>query len=251
MKLRNFICGEWKEGEGTGEVLVDPVTGEELARVSSKGIDFRQALGYARPRAAWSCASFPTRSAPKCWVKSPTSFPPNRAEYFKIALANSGSNDPDASFDIDGGIYTIKYYAKLGAALGEGRMLKDGKQIPLSKTGAFAAQHFLMPTKGVAIFINAFNFPAWGFCEKAGPALLSGVPIVIKPATPTAWLTHRMVEDISKAKFCRPAPFRLFAVRRGIWPSTWGRKTSSRSQAPRIRPCEFADTKTRCAAPCA
>ena len=83
-------------------------------------------------------------------------------------------------------------------------MLKEGAVIPLSKTDAFAAQHFLTPATGAAVFINAFNFPAWGFCEKAAPALLSGVPIVIKPASPTAWLTHRMVEDIVKAEILPP-----------------------------------------------
>jgi 3,4-dehydroadipyl-CoA semialdehyde dehydrogenase len=204
VKLKNFVCGEWKEGEGAGEPLIDPVTGDELARVSSKGVDIRQALGYARATGGIELRELPYAQRAELLGKVADVLSANRAEYFKIALANSGSNDPDASFDIDGAIYTIKYYAKLGAALGEGRMLKDGKQIPLSKTGVFAAQHFLMPTKGVAVFINAFNFPAWGFCEKAGPALLSGVPIVIKPATPTAWLTQRMVEDIIKSEILPP-----------------------------------------------
>src|SRR5260370_40686989 len=71
--------------------------------------------------------------------------------------------------------------------------------VPLTKSTAFVGQHFLMRAKGAAVFINAFNFPAWGLCEKAAPALLSGVPIVVKPVSPTAWLTHRMVEDIVKA----------------------------------------------------
>src|SRR5260370_28423353 len=86
----------------------------------------------------------------------------------------------------------------MGRGVGEGKMLKEGAQIPLSKSNAFIGQHFLMPTKGAAVLMNAFNFRAWGFCEKAGPALLSGVPILVKPASPTAWLTHRMVEDIVK-----------------------------------------------------
>src|SRR5260370_14261156 len=78
-------------------------------------------------------------------------------------------------------------------------MVKEGAVLPLSKSNAFVGQHFLMPVKGAAVFINAFNFPAWGLCEKGAPALLSGVPIVVKPASPTAWLAHRMVEDIVKA----------------------------------------------------
>src|SRR5437879_13103340 len=78
-------------------------------------------------------------------------------------------------------------------------MCKGGAAMPLSKTNVFAGQHFLTPAKGAAVFINAFNFPAWGLCEKVAPALLSGVPVVVKPASPTAWLTHRMVEDVVKA----------------------------------------------------
>src|SRR5256886_3201958 len=128
----------------------------------------------------------------------------NRDEYFRISLLNLGANQADASFDVDGAIYTIKYYAKIGRALADGKMLKEGAAVSLSKSNAFAGQHLLMPAKGAAVFINAFNFPAWGLCEKAAPALLSGVPIVVKPASPTAWLTHRVVEDIVKADILPP-----------------------------------------------
>src|SRR5205807_4987794 len=115
----------------------------------------------------------------------------------------------DASFDVDGALYTMKYYAKIGRALAEGKMLKEGAPLSLSKTGVFGAQHFLTPAKGVAVFINAFNFPAWGFCEKAAPALLSGVPVLVKPASPTAWLAHRMVEDVVKSGILPPGAVSL------------------------------------------
>src|SRR2546428_11670724 len=83
-------------------------------------------------------------------------------------------------------------------------MLKEGAQIPLSKSNVFVGQHFLMPAKGVAVLINAFNFPAWGPCEKAAPALLSGVPVVVKPASPTAWLAPRLGEAIGNATTLPP-----------------------------------------------
>src|SRR5260370_12378487 len=83
-------------------------------------------------------------------------------------------------------------------------MQKEGDQIPLWKSNALVGQHFRMPARGAAVFINAFNFPAWGLCEKAAPAILSGVPVVVKPASPTAWLTHRMVEDIVRANILPP-----------------------------------------------
>lgn len=204
MKLPNYVCGEWKEGTGVGEALIDPVTGDELARISSQGVDLKTALEFARSRGGSGLQEFSYRERADMLAKIADVLTANRDEYFRISLLNSGTTQADASFDVDGAIYTVKYYAKAGRALAEGKILAEGAGIPLSKTGAFSAQHFLTPLKGVAIFINAFNFPAWGLCEKAAPALLSGVPIVVKPASPTAWLTHRMVEDITKANFLPP-----------------------------------------------
>ena len=204
MKLANFVSGEWKQGNGAGEAVVDPVTGEELARISSQGIDVAKALAYARTEGGAALARLTYVQRADLLAKVGDVLTANRDEYFRISLLSSGTTQADASFDVDGAIYTIKYYAKIGKALGETARVKDGALIPLSKTGVFAGQHFLVPTKGVAVFINAFNFPAWGFCEKAAPALLSGVPIMVKPASPTAWLTHRMVEDIVKAGILPP-----------------------------------------------
>jgi 3,4-dehydroadipyl-CoA semialdehyde dehydrogenase len=199
MKLPNYVSGEWKEGTGAGEPLVDPVTGEELARISSQGIDVGGALEYARSNGGPTLQKLTYRERADLLGKIADVLTANRDEYFRICLLNQGANQADASFDVDGAIYTIKYYAKIGRALAEQKILKEGAEIPLSKTNVFSGQHFLMPAKGAAVFINAFNFPAWGFCEKAAPALLSGVPVVVKPASPTAWLTQRMVEDIVKS----------------------------------------------------
>lgn len=199
MNLANYVCGEWKAGSGVGEALVDPVTGEELARISSQGIDAKALLEFARTEGgpALRAMSYSERAA--LLGKMGEILAANRDEYFRISLLNLGANQADASFDVDGAIYTMKYYAKIGQALAEGRLLKEGAQVSISKTGVFFGQHFLLPAKGVAVFINAFNFPAWGWCEKAAPALLSGIPVVIKPASPTAWLAQRMVEDVVKA----------------------------------------------------
>src|SRR2546429_6475201 len=199
MKLLNYVNGQWREGTGPGETLIDPVTGEELARISSQGIDIETALVFARTRGGPSLRQFTYAQRAEMLGKIADALEANHDEYLRISLLNLGANQADASFDVDGAIYTMKYYAKIGRALAEGKMLKEGAPIPLSKTNAFAGQHFLMPAKGAAVFINAFNFPAWGLCEKAAPALLSGVPVVVKPASPTAWLTHRMVEDVVKA----------------------------------------------------
>jgi 3,4-dehydroadipyl-CoA semialdehyde dehydrogenase len=199
MSLANYVAGEWRAGGGPGEALVDPVTGEELARVSSQGIDVKVALEFARNEGGSALREMTYGQRATLLAKMADTLAANRDEYFRISLLNLGANQADASFDVDGAIYTMKYYAKIGQALAEGKLLKEGAQVSISKTGVFFGQHFLLPTKGVAVFINAFNFPAWGFCEKAAPALLSGVPVVVKPASPTAWLAHKMVEDLVKA----------------------------------------------------
>jgi 3,4-dehydroadipyl-CoA semialdehyde dehydrogenase len=199
MKLPNYVSGQWKDGAGAGEPLVDPVTGDELARISTQGIDVGTALEYARSQGGPALRQMTYRERAELLGKMAEPLAANRDEYFRISMLNLGATQADASFDVDGAIYTMKYYAKIGKALAEGKILKEGAVLPLSKTDVFSAQHFLAPTKGAAVFINAFNFPAWGLCEKAAPALLSGVPFVVKPASPTAWLTQRMVEDIVKA----------------------------------------------------
>ena len=199
MKLANYLAGKWVEGAGPGIELVDPVTGEELARISSEGADLEAALDFARTQGGPRLRQLRYTERAEMLGKIAEVLTANRDEYFRLSLLNLGATQADASFDVDGALYTMKYYAKIGRALGEGKMLKEGASLPLSKTGVFGAQHFLTPAKGVAVFINAFNFPAWGFCEKAAPALLSGVPICVKPASPTAWLAHKMVNDVVRA----------------------------------------------------
>jgi 3,4-dehydroadipyl-CoA semialdehyde dehydrogenase len=204
VKLANYVCGQWKEGSGTGDPLVDPVTGEELCRITSHDIDTAAALDYGRAVGSPNLRQMSYADRAEKLGKIAEVLTANRAEYFRISMLNSGATEADASFDVDGAIYTIKQYAKTGRTLAEGKMLREGALVPLSKTNVFSGQHFLLPSKGVAVFINAFNFPAWGFCEKAAPALLSGVPVLVKPASPTAWLTQRMVEDIVKADVLPP-----------------------------------------------
>src|SRR6267143_673853 len=199
MKLRNYVSGRWSEGLGSGELLVDPVTGDQLASITSQGIDLEAGLQFARAHGGPALRQLTYTQRAELLGKIADVLAANREDYFRLSLLNLGATQADASFDVDGAIYTMKYYAKIGRALAEGKMLKEGASIALSKSNAFAGQHFLMSVKGAAIFINAFNFPAWGLCEKAAPALLSGVPIVAKPASPTAWLAHRMVEDIVNA----------------------------------------------------
>ena len=164
MKLPNYVSGQWKEGAGAGEPLVDPVTGEELARISSQGVDARAALEFARSNGGPALRAMTYRQRAELLGKIAEVLAANRDEYFRISLLNLGANQADASFDVDGAIYMMKYYAKIGQGLAEGKILKEGAPVSISKIGVFVGQHFLLPTTGVAVFINAFNFPAWGVC---------------------------------------------------------------------------------------
>src|SRR5260370_23546444 len=174
MKLPNSVNGQWSEGGGPGEPLIDPVTGDERVSISSQGLNLESALQSARAHGGPALRQLTYAQRAEMLAKVSDVLAANRDEYFRLSLLNLGANQADASFDVDGALYTIKYYAKVGRALAEGKMLYEGALVPLSKSNGFVGQHFLMPTKGAALFINAFNFPAWGLCEKAAPALLSG-----------------------------------------------------------------------------
>ena len=197
--LPNFFAGRWQTGTGAGTPLFDPVLGTELARVSNQGIDLAEGFAHAREQggSALRALSYGQRAA--LLGKLVEVLQAHRGAYHEIATANSGTVVKDSGVDIDGAIFTLGYYAKQGAALGDATLLLDGERIRMAKDPAFQTQHIQVPTHGVALFINAFNFPSWGLWEKAAPALLSGVPVIIKPATATAWLTQRMVKDVIDA----------------------------------------------------
>ena len=197
--LSNYVSGQWQAGTGAGTVLRDPVLGTELVRVDATGLDLKAAFQFARETggAALRALTYKQRAAMlSAAVKVLQS---HRDAYYDISVANSGTVKNDTAVDVDGGIYTLGVYAKLGESLGDRHHLVDGEAARLGKEPLFQSQHILTPTRGVALFINAFNFPSWGLWEKAAPALLSGVPIIVKPATTTAWLTQRMVKDVLDA----------------------------------------------------
>ncbi len=200
MKIPNYAIGEWREGSGDGTALVDPVTGEELARASSDGIDLTAALDYARSRggAALRALSYKERGA--LLGKAVEILTANREKYADIALRNSGNTKIDAAIDIDGGIGTLNFYARLAGKLGDAKYLKDPGFERMAKDEAFQGMHIWVPMAGAAIHINAFNFPSWGLWEKAAVAILSGVPVLAKPATSTALLSYAMVRDVIEAQ---------------------------------------------------
>ncbi|WP_017525215.1 3,4-dehydroadipyl-CoA semialdehyde dehydrogenase [Pusillimonas noertemannii] len=198
-KLANYVQGRWQEGTGEGAVLFDPVLGTALASVSAQGIDMAAAYDFAREQGGAALRKLSYAERADLLAQVAQVLQANRDKYYDISLQNSGTVKNDTAVDVDGSVYTLSYYAKLGSKLSDGQLHLDGEADSLAKDKAFASQHVQVPVRGVALLINAFNFPAWGLWEKAAPALLSGVPVVAKPATATAWLTHEMVKDVVEA----------------------------------------------------
>src|SRR6266540_4007061 len=198
--LESYLSGRWLRGQGIETTLVDPVRGDELATVSAKGLDLKAALEFARGEGQLGLRGLSYGERAKLVGAVADVLTANRARYEAIAIANSGNTKADAAIDIDGGIGTLKYYARLGAGLGDARTLLDEKPVRLAKAENYQAIHLMVPRRGVAVHINAFNFPSWGLWEKAAVALISGVPVLAKPASATALLAHEMVRDVIGAK---------------------------------------------------
>jgi len=198
-KLESHLSGRWLRGNTVESELVDPVCGDVLATTAAKGLDLKAAVDFARTRGRAGLQALGFAGRAKLLAAIADVLTANRGSYEAIAIANSGNTRADAAIDIDGGIGTLKYYARLGSALGDARFLLDEKPIRLAKAENFQAVHVLAPRRGVAVHINAFNFPSWGLWEKAAVSLLSGVPVIAKPASATALLAHAMVRDVLAA----------------------------------------------------
>jgi 3,4-dehydroadipyl-CoA semialdehyde dehydrogenase len=197
--LPNFLGGQWHAGTGAGTPLFDPVLGTELVRVDATGLDLAAGFDFARETGGAALRALTYRQRAALLSAAQKVLQANRDAYYDISVANCGTVKNDTAVDVDGGIFTLGTYAKLGDGLGDVHFLPDGEAARLGKDPLFQSQHVLTPTRGVALFINAFNFPSWGLWEKAAPALLAGVPVIVKPATTTAWLTQRMVKDVVDA----------------------------------------------------
>lgn len=197
--LESYLAGKWARGQGVESELVDPTNGAVLATVNARGLDLDGALKFARQRGAPALRALNYAARAKMLGAIADVLAANRAGYEEVAIANSGNTKNDAAIDIDGGIGTLKYYSRLGASLGEAKALSDGKPVRLTKAENYQAMHFLMPRHGVAIHINAFNFPSWGLWEKVACALLAGMPLLAKPASATCLLSHQMVRDVVAA----------------------------------------------------
>lgn len=195
LQLENYIAGEWVKGAGEGQLLYDAITGEPLAAASTKGIDFRAALEYARNTGnpALRRMTFHERGN---MLKALAIHLRTHLDKFYALSYRTGATRADSWVDIEGGIGNLFANASLRRKFPDSPFCIDGESHNLSRGNTFMATHLLVPKEGVAIHINAFNFPVWGMLEKIAVNLLAGVPAVVKPATATAFLTEAVVKEI-------------------------------------------------------
>jgi oxepin-CoA hydrolase / 3-oxo-5,6-dehydrosuberyl-CoA semialdehyde dehydrogenase len=193
--VRSYVEGRWF-APGSGSPVYDAATGDLVAEVSSDGIDFGRALGYGRSVGGPALRELTFHQRAELAKSVGQLLREHRDELYQLSY-RTGATLADSKFDIDGGIGVLLGYAsKAKRELPNDRVLVEGAPEQLGKQGQFLGQHLLTPLLGVAVQINAFNFPVWGPLEKLAPALIAGVPTLIKPASQTGYLTARAAELI-------------------------------------------------------
>ncbi len=206
--LENYAMGRWIAGDGEGQYLFNAVTGETIAKAGSKGIDFAGMLRYGREvgNPALRKMSFPERGR---MLRALALHLNAQKEKFYAISYQTGATRTDSRIDIEGGIGNLFANASLRRKLQDNFFCLDGESHNLSKGNSFMAQHILVPKEGVAVHINAFNFPVWGMLEKIAVNLLAGMPAIVKPATITSFLTEAVVKEIAASGILPPGALQL------------------------------------------
>jgi oxepin-CoA hydrolase / 3-oxo-5,6-dehydrosuberyl-CoA semialdehyde dehydrogenase len=196
MKLENYIQGRWITGDGEGQPLYDAVTGETVAHATTKGLDFAAILQYGREVGNTSLRKLTFHERGRM-LKALALHLLERKEQFYDVSYHTGATKADSWIDIEGGIGNLFANASLRRKFPDLPYCTDGDPIGLSKGGNFMGHHLLVPKEGVAVHINAYNFPVWGMLEKCAVNWLAGVPAVVKPASITSYLTLAIVKEIA------------------------------------------------------
>jgi oxepin-CoA hydrolase/3-oxo-5,6-dehydrosuberyl-CoA semialdehyde dehydrogenase len=199
MILKNYALGQWTAGEGKGQSLFNAITGDKIAETSSNGLDFGEMMKYARSFGGPTLRKMTFHERGRM-LKALALHLLSIKNKFYGSSAQSGATQLDSWIDIEGGIGNLFTYASLRKQFPDETYYVDGEHAPLSKGGSFIGQHICVPKQGVAIHINAFNFPIWGMLEKIAVNLLAGVPAIVKPATVTCYVTELMVKEIVDSK---------------------------------------------------
>ncbi len=198
-KLENYITGNWITGDGDGQQLYNAVTGEKISTATTRGLDFKSITEYARAvgNPALRKTTFHARGN---MLKALALHLRNHLEKFYQISYQTGATKADSWVDIEGGIGNLFANASLRRKFPDKTFCIDGESHNLGKNNTFMGTHILVPKEGVAIHINAFNFPVWGMLEKIAVNLLAGMPCIVKPATVTSYLTEAVVKEIIASK---------------------------------------------------
>ena len=214
--FQNYVLGQWVSGEGEETEQINAITGEKIGTVSSAGIDFSAVLEYGRMvgGAPLRKMTFQERGR---MLKALALYLLERKEQYYTISALTGATRIDSWIDIEGGIGNLFANASLRRQFPDLPYYVDGVAAPLSKNGTFIGHHIMLPKHGVAVHINAFNFPIWGMLEKIAVNLMAGVPAVVKPSEYTSFLTEAVVRDIIASKILPEGSLQLLVgLGRGI-----------------------------------
>lgn len=194
-KLQNYYCGKWVSGEGDGQTLYNAINGGIIATASSKGLDFAKMLDYGRTTGGHQLRKMTFHERGRMLKALALHLGTKKEDFYKISWA-TGATRVDSWIDIEGGIGNLFANSSLRRQFPNETFCLEGDMVKLSKNGTFIGHHICVPREGVAIHINAFNFPVWGMLEKIAVNLMAGVPAVVKPATITSFLTEAVVKEI-------------------------------------------------------
>ncbi len=197
--LTSYVCGAFSTARGEAVALLNPATEETVATANCGGVDFEAALRFAREKGGPALRALTFAQRGELLGKMAAAIHEKRDELIETSVVNGGTTRGGAKFDVDGAAGTLASYAELGNKLGSAREIQDGEVVLIGRGAKLAGRHAWLSREGVAVFINAFNFPAWGFAEKAATALLAGLPVINKPATATAWTAARLAELLVEA----------------------------------------------------
>jgi len=199
MKLENYVTGKWITGDGDGQPLFNAVTGEMIASATTKGLDFKAMTEYARSVGNPNLRKMTFHQRGNMLKALALHLRNHLEKFYKISY-QTGATKADSWVDIEGGIGNLFANASLRRKFPDETFCIDGESHNLSKNNTFMGTHILVPKEGVAIHINAFNFPVWGMMEKIAVNLLAGMPAIVKPASITSFLTEAVVKEIIASK---------------------------------------------------
>ena len=216
MKIKNYVLGKWEEGDGIEIIHHHSITGNEISTCSSKGLDYNSIMNYGRTVGGPALRKMTFQERGRMLKALALHLISIKKKFYGLSAA-TGATKIDSWIDIEGGIGNLFANASLRRQFPDLPYYVDGSAAPLSKEGTFIGHHIMVPKKGVAVHINAFNFPIWGMLEKIAVNLMAGVPAVVKPSEFTSYLTELMVKEIIASAILPKGALQLVAGKgRGI-----------------------------------